>query len=222
MRTLYCISLDTGLRLIRRLRSDLTQQRSLWPSWHRRVYTFCVQGSISKMALRWRRGDVTVPPEMAASAAEPPEVAVASASVPLWAMAPTPKLSVCPVTAKETVAELSACPVMASKVITLCSSLQSCLSYQWGHRPCQLRWGGRRLRPCCLPSSRLHPGRPPGLLSARASLVCSSGSALVLHRGSCLAGASLVCSSGSALVVCRGSCLAGASLVYIYILHLCI
>ncbi len=29
--------------------------------WYRRVYAFCVQGIISKMALRWRRGDVTVP-----------------------------------------------------------------------------------------------------------------------------------------------------------------
>ncbi len=44
------------------LRSDLNaNSASLWPSWHGRVYAFCVQGIISKIALRWRRGDVTVP-----------------------------------------------------------------------------------------------------------------------------------------------------------------
>ncbi len=44
------------------LRSDLNANSApLWPGWYRRVYAFCVQGIISKMALRWRRGDVTVP-----------------------------------------------------------------------------------------------------------------------------------------------------------------
>ncbi len=31
------------------------------PGWYRRVYAVCVQGIIAKMALRWLRGDVTVP-----------------------------------------------------------------------------------------------------------------------------------------------------------------
>ncbi len=44
------------------LRSDLNaNSAALWPSWHRKVYAFCVQGIISKMALHWHRGDVTVP-----------------------------------------------------------------------------------------------------------------------------------------------------------------
>ncbi len=38
-----------------------TNSAPLWPGWYRRVYPFCVQGIIPKMALRWRRGDVTVP-----------------------------------------------------------------------------------------------------------------------------------------------------------------
>ncbi len=44
------------------LRSDLnTNSAPLWRSWYRRVYAFCFQGIISKMALLWHRGDVTVP-----------------------------------------------------------------------------------------------------------------------------------------------------------------
>ncbi len=63
-----------------------------------------------------------VPSEVAASAAEPPEAAV-SASAPLWAVAPTPELSVCPVTDKETVAERSACPFVAIRAVTNLSLL---------------------------------------------------------------------------------------------------
>ncbi len=44
------------------LRSDLNANSApLWRGWYRSVYAFCVQGIISKMALRWHRGDVTVP-----------------------------------------------------------------------------------------------------------------------------------------------------------------
>ncbi len=44
------------------LRSDLNANSTpLWPGWYRGVYAFCVQGIISKMVLRWHRGDVTVP-----------------------------------------------------------------------------------------------------------------------------------------------------------------
>ncbi len=60
-------------------------------------------------------GPAPVPPRVAASAAEPPGAAV-SASAPLWVVAPTPELSVCPVTAKETVV-LSACPVLVKETI---------------------------------------------------------------------------------------------------------
>ncbi len=44
------------------LRFDLNaNSASLCRGWYWRVYAFCVQGIISEMALRWRRGDVTVP-----------------------------------------------------------------------------------------------------------------------------------------------------------------
>ncbi len=44
------------------LRSDLNANNaSSWPGWYRRAFAFCVQWIICKMALRWHRGDVTVP-----------------------------------------------------------------------------------------------------------------------------------------------------------------
>ncbi len=44
------------------LRSDLNSNSApLWPGWYRRQYVFWVQRIISKMALRWHRGDITVP-----------------------------------------------------------------------------------------------------------------------------------------------------------------
>ncbi len=43
------------------LRSDLKANSApLWTSWYRGAYAICVQRIISKMALRWLRGGVTV------------------------------------------------------------------------------------------------------------------------------------------------------------------
>ncbi len=56
------VTLTQGCVFFVDLRSDLNANSApLWPGWYRRVYAFCVQGIISKMALHWHRGDVTVP-----------------------------------------------------------------------------------------------------------------------------------------------------------------